>query len=166
MLTFATADGGGLAVLNADDDFVRGFPDPSTWPLYQKKVPTKALRINEPFEVRTSEGPLVCQSGYLCLDARGYPYPVAADEFDLIYRDSEVEREDQPTMVQQMLALQARLADLRNDASAARRPDAAREYSIAITLSEDLIMRINRGMAKDNDSFTVADVEQLRLDSQ
>lgn len=27
--------------------------------------------------------------GYLCFDARGYPYPVAADEFALIYEPTE-----------------------------------------------------------------------------
>jgi len=34
------------------------------------------------------EGPLRCADGYLCTDARGYPYPVAADEFALIYKEA------------------------------------------------------------------------------
>jgi len=59
--------------------------DSDSWPTYQKKVPTRAIKINGPFEVETSEGPLKCRDGYLALDARGYPYPIATEEFDLIY---------------------------------------------------------------------------------
>jgi hypothetical protein len=59
-------------------------------PLYRKKVATQAVRIDGPFIVATSEGELSCKDGYLCKDARGYPYPVAKEEFELIYRlDSE-----------------------------------------------------------------------------
>lgn len=54
---------------------------------YRKKVSTKAIRIDGPFKVYTSEGIMTCEDGYLCLDARGYPYPVASDEFDLIYKE-------------------------------------------------------------------------------
>lgn len=60
-------------------------PDSSFFKEYRKKVTTKAYRVRGEFEVDTSEGPLVCRDGYLCIDARGYPYPVAADEFALIY---------------------------------------------------------------------------------
>lgn len=59
--------------------------DPSAWPKYRKRVLTSAIRIYEPFTVETSEGPLHCADGYLAVDARGYPYPIAADEFALIY---------------------------------------------------------------------------------
>lgn len=52
---------------------------------HKKKVTTMAYRVNGPFEVLTSEGLLHCKDGWLCIDARGYPYPVAADEFALIY---------------------------------------------------------------------------------
>ncbi len=66
--------------------FKRGeIPPTEDWRLYQKKVKTQAIKIEGPFEVETSEGKLTCQDGYLCLDARGYPYPVATDEFKLIY---------------------------------------------------------------------------------
>lgn len=65
-----------------------------------------------------------------------------------------------PTMVEQVLSVQNRLADLRENASNAR---AAREYSIAITAAEDLIMRINRGKAHDADVFAVGDFESLQL---
>lgn len=59
-----------------------GFKD---WPQYQKVALTRAARVSGPFEVVTSEGPLRCQDGYLAVDARGYPYPIAVDEFQQIY---------------------------------------------------------------------------------
>lgn len=59
--------------------------DPAQWPTYRKRVLTHATRITGPFTVVTSEGPLECKDGYLAVDARGYPYPIAADEFVLIY---------------------------------------------------------------------------------
>ena len=65
--------------------------DPATWPRYRKRVLTHALRIEGPFTVETSEGPLHCEDGYLAVDARGYPYPIAADEFALIYEPAEAE---------------------------------------------------------------------------
>lgn len=61
-------------------------PSSGEWKRHQKKVKTLALKIDGPFEVQTSEGTLTCQDGYLCIDARGYPYPVATDEFNLIYK--------------------------------------------------------------------------------
>lgn len=54
---------------------------------YRKTAITKAMRIDGPFIVQTSEGQLQCQDGYLAVDARGYPYPIAADEFVLIYEE-------------------------------------------------------------------------------
>lgn len=56
---------------------------------FRKKVTTRALRINGPFTVETSEGSLRCEDGYLAVDARGYPYPIAADEFALIYEEEK-----------------------------------------------------------------------------
>jgi hypothetical protein len=55
------------------------------WGRYKKKVVTWARKIEGPFTVETSEGPLKTEDGYLAKDARGYPYPIAADEFVLIY---------------------------------------------------------------------------------
>ncbi len=55
------------------------------WAEYRKTAITKAVRIEGPFEVATSEGDLRCADGFLAIDARGYPYPIAADEFELIY---------------------------------------------------------------------------------
>ncbi len=59
--------------------------DPGTWPEYRKVSLTHALKIDGPFTVETSEGSLSCSDGYLAVDARGYPYPIATDEFALIY---------------------------------------------------------------------------------
>lgn len=58
---------------------------------YRKKVFTKMLRMDGPFTVATSEGPLTCQDGFLAMDARGYPYPIAADEHAFIYEEVEDE---------------------------------------------------------------------------
>lgn len=59
------------------------------WSTYRKKVLTRAIRIDGPFTVETSEGPLHCKDGFLAMDARGYPYPIASDEFALIYEPAE-----------------------------------------------------------------------------
>lgn len=58
---------------------------PADWPKWRKTAVTSAIRIDGPFIVDTSEGPLRCEDGWLAVDARGYPYPIAADEFPLIY---------------------------------------------------------------------------------
>jgi hypothetical protein len=55
------------------------------WSTYRKTALTRAVRIDGPFVVETAEGSLRCADGYLALDARGYPYPIATDEFHLIY---------------------------------------------------------------------------------
>lgn len=60
-------------------------PPVEEWGAFRKKVVTRAIRVEGPFVVETSEGPLRCADGYLAIDARGYPYPIAADEFELIY---------------------------------------------------------------------------------
>lgn len=59
--------------------------DPEDWTLYRKTALTRATKIEGPFTVSTSEGPLHCEDGYLAMDARGYPYPIATDEFQMIY---------------------------------------------------------------------------------
>jgi hypothetical protein len=59
--------------------------DPRSWPLYRKTALTHAIRISGSFTVQTSEGPLHCADGFLAIDARGYPYPIAAGEMELIY---------------------------------------------------------------------------------
>lgn len=65
---------------------------PETWREWQKKVATRAIRVSGPFRVMTSESenePFLCEDGYLAVDARGYPYAIAADEFALIYAPKE-----------------------------------------------------------------------------
>lgn len=57
------------------------------WQQYIKVVPTSMIKVDGPFTVETSEGPLHCQDGYLAKDARGYFYPIATDEQKLIYRE-------------------------------------------------------------------------------
>lgn len=62
--------------------------DPDTWPKHRKQSLTRATRIDGPFRVMTTESenePFYCEDGYLALDARGYPYAIARDEFELIY---------------------------------------------------------------------------------
>lgn len=59
------------------------------WPKYRKRVLTPAVKVDGPFVVETSEGPLSCEDGYLAVDARGYPYPIATEEFLLIYDPAE-----------------------------------------------------------------------------
>jgi hypothetical protein len=61
--------------------------DPETWTKFRKVALTSATRIDGPFTVATSEGPLHCADGWLALDARGYPYPIATEEFALIYEE-------------------------------------------------------------------------------
>lgn len=55
------------------------------WKRYRKTAVTSAKRIEGAFTVVTSEGPLSCEDGYLAVDSRGYPYPIAAEEFEKIY---------------------------------------------------------------------------------
>lgn len=59
--------------------------DVDSWPAYRKKVDTRMIRVAGPFVVETSEGPLSCEDGFLAVDARGYPYPIAVGEQELIY---------------------------------------------------------------------------------
>ena len=60
--------------------------DPATWPEFRKPALTRMVRIDGPFVVDMPEGPAPCDDGWLAIDARGYPYPIAADEQSQIYR--------------------------------------------------------------------------------
>lgn len=62
---------------------------PETWALWRKTALTRMTRIHGPFVVQTSEGPLRCEDGWLAVDARGYLYPIAADEQAMIYEKVE-----------------------------------------------------------------------------
>lgn len=54
------------------------------WREYQKKQPTKALRIDGTFRVVTIHGgePQVCHDGYLAIDSQGHPYPIDRKVFE------------------------------------------------------------------------------------
>lgn len=59
------------------------------WPQWRKRTLTSAIRIDGPFTVVAREGELTCPDGYLARDSHGWPYPIAADEFDAIYERAE-----------------------------------------------------------------------------
>ena len=60
-------------------------PNEALFQEYRKIYTTKAVRVTGPFTVVTREGVITCQDGYLAVDSGGWPYPIAADEFDRIY---------------------------------------------------------------------------------
>ena len=76
-------------ITKADIDGMLGTPMGCNWTRYRKRHLTQALRMNGPFTVETREGTLTCPDGYLALDSQGWPYPIAADEFDAIYEAVE-----------------------------------------------------------------------------
>lgn len=55
--------------------------------VFRKVVPTQMVRVEGPFTVETSEGPLSCEDGWVAKDARGYLYPIATKEQALIYEE-------------------------------------------------------------------------------
>jgi hypothetical protein len=56
------------------------------WGSYRKRTTTQAIRVDEPFTVETAEGTVsLPDGGWLAIDSRGWPYPIAADEFAAIY---------------------------------------------------------------------------------
>lgn len=57
------------------------------WRNYSKKTATRMLRMNGPFEVQTREGVVVCEDGFLAIDAEGYPYPVSLKVHEQTYID-------------------------------------------------------------------------------
>lgn len=56
------------------------------WLRYRKIVTTRAMRVSEPFDAETREGKIGCPDGYVAIDSGGYPYPIARDEFERIYK--------------------------------------------------------------------------------
>lgn len=65
--------------------FVEESLDVAACPQFRKTALTPAIRMAGPFTVETREGTLECSDGWLAIDAGGWPYPIAADEFDRIY---------------------------------------------------------------------------------
>ena len=44
-------------------------------------------RIKGPFKVKTREGEITCEDGYLALDSADWPYPIHVDEQKTIYEE-------------------------------------------------------------------------------
>lgn len=77
------------------------------WQEFYKVASTRMRRVRGPFRVLTSSGPVVCEDGWLALDARGIPYPIDTAEHDLIYREAtEVEGERLRTTFAEKVAAQ------------------------------------------------------------
>lgn len=55
---------------------------------YRKRVLTLAKRMDGPFSVQTTEGLMTCRDGWLAIDSRGEPYPIADEEFREIYEEA------------------------------------------------------------------------------
>lgn len=80
----------------ADTEVSRGLPlysennlPEGDWGEFRKIATTRMIRIDGPFRVATSESenePFLCEDGWLAIDARGYPYALAASEQAQIYR--------------------------------------------------------------------------------
>lgn len=61
------------------------------WKNYRKRVLMRAIRIDGPFSVKTKEGTLSCQDGYLALDSAGWPYTISASDLEQMYELTEGE---------------------------------------------------------------------------
>lgn len=61
-------------------------PDPAEFEEFSKSGSTKMVRIEGPFTVVTREGTMECEDGWLAIDSRGWPYPIADDEQANIYQ--------------------------------------------------------------------------------
>lgn len=81
-LTDPTREGGHVPTVSQAD--LDRLPSDAFLP-FRKTSLTRMARIAGPFQVQTSEGLLSCQDGFLAVDARGYPYPIATDEQKQIY---------------------------------------------------------------------------------
>lgn len=141
------------------------------WQHFRKVPLTAAVRVEGPFRVATSESetePFYCDDGYLAVDARGYPYAIAVEEFELIYAPARSSDEGGPGIEGKPLTTVGRLSDLLEDLEGLRqefgRGDAGRELSLAITEIETGLMRLNRAWAKRGGFFTVADTERIFWD--
>jgi hypothetical protein len=67
-------------------------PGEAAWGTFRKMALTRAIRIEGPFRVETTETenePYLCNDGWLAIDARGNPYPIADSEFVQIYEAAE-----------------------------------------------------------------------------
>ena len=128
-----------------------------------KTSPTWAMRITGAFQVETSEGTLTCQDGWLAIDARGYPYPIAADEFAQIYMPQGELLAGQPGGVQGLTIKQlidGAITEIQDQQRGLDRGDpAGREFALAITALEDAKLRATRGLAHRHGIFNEVDLQ-------
>lgn len=73
--------------VEADDDTITKDTLPEgEWAEYAKTGTIQAMRMGRPFTVQTREGVVEGEDGdWLATDSGGYPYPIAADEFEAVY---------------------------------------------------------------------------------
>lgn len=67
------------------------------WRDMQKLGTTQVRRMQGPFSTMTREGAIDCPDGYLAVDSGGWPYPIAKDECERIYRPSVDPRYEEST---------------------------------------------------------------------
>lgn len=138
---------------------------PETWPRYRKVALTRAIRVvSGPFTVLTSEGPLECKDGYLAVDARGYPYPIATDEFELIYAPAVDEAGRTETTYNEhgnaMLRRVAELFEL-GDVVLVGNEDAIRDLELARCHLEDALTRYNSARYRMNGTWGRQDSDRV-----
>lgn len=123
---------------------------------------TEAARVSGTFEVETTEGKMRCRNGWIAIDAKGNPYPIADEVLRASYeRIEEVEDESEAepqTVIQRFNALWHEINAMQVEAVADAH--ASREYALAKTAIEDAEMRFNRAMAYVLGRFEVADLQQ------
>lgn len=54
---------------------------------FHRTTPVHAVRISGPFKVTTLEGVMHCFDGWLAIDPKGNPYPIADDVFRATYQE-------------------------------------------------------------------------------
>lgn len=69
---------------NFTKDSLRHF-EGLAWQEFAPKNTIKALRVDGPFQVENSEGTFNCEDGWLVVNSNGEPYPISAQEFEILY---------------------------------------------------------------------------------
>lgn len=82
------------AVEATDDTFTADNLPEGDWAAFRKTEPIEALRMDGTFTVETREGVVECDDGWLALDSDGFPYPIAADEFENVYEPEPAAGDD------------------------------------------------------------------------
>lgn len=58
---------------------------PRKWQYFRKTTLTRMARMHQPFAVKTREGIVTCEDGWLAIDSAGWPYPIDAAEQAAVY---------------------------------------------------------------------------------